>query len=109
MIYENFYIKAPNDLLEVPLPLSMFKKEDESYMTIVEYLSTIGHTADRFSTDGYFIKGFGFNYNGLKELESKASDFGLEIGTNMWILSPTEVYEELAKDEWNLKRGGVVS
>ena len=101
MIYENFYIKAPKELLEVPLPLSMFKKEDDSYMNIVEYLATIGHTVDRFSTDGYFIKGFGFNYDGLRELENKAGEFGLEIGINMWILSPVEVHEELSKPEWN--------
>ena len=101
MIYENFYIKAPKELLEVPLPLSMFKKEDDSYMNIVEYLATIGHTVDRFRTDGFFLKGFGFNFDGLKELETKASDFGLTIGTNLWILSPVEVYEELSKPEWN--------
>lgn len=104
MIHENFYIKAPKELLEVPLPLSMFKKEDNSYMNIVEYLATIGHNVDRFSTDGFFLKGFGFNFDGLKELETKTSDFGLEIGTNLWILSPAEVYDELSKPEWNSEK-----
>ena len=99
-LYQNFYIKAPKEMLSVPLPLSMFKKEDDIYMTIVEYLSTIGHTVDRFSSDGFFLKGFGFNYQGLKELESKVSEFGLEIEKNIWILSPVEVYEELEKDIW---------
>lgn len=104
MIYENFYIKAPKELLEVPLPLSILKKEDNSYMNIVEYLATIGHTVDRFSTDGFFLKGFGFNFDGLKELETKTSDFGIEVGTNLWILSPVEVYDELSKPEWNSEK-----
>ena len=99
-IYQNFYIKAPKEMLDVPLPLSMFKKEDSSYMTITEYLANIGHTVDRFSTDGFFLKGFAFNYQGLKELENKVSEFGLEIEKNIWILSPVEVYEELEKDIW---------
>ena len=105
-LYQNFYIKASKELLNVPLPLSMFKKEDDSYMTVVEYLSTIGHTVDRFSSDGFFLKGFGFNYQGLKELESKLKDYGLEVGKNIWILSPVEVHEELEKDIW--KNEGVI-
>lgn len=107
-IYQNFYIKAPVQILEVPLPLNEFIKKDEEgntvegeYYTIPEYLATIGHTVDRYSSDGFFIKGFGFNFDGLKELESKLGDFGLTIGTNIWILSPSEVQEELAKEEWN--------
>ena len=28
-IYQNFYIKAPKEILSVPLPLSMFKNETE--------------------------------------------------------------------------------
>lgn len=101
MIYQNFYIKAPVALLEVPLPLSTFLKEDGNYMTIPEYLDGIGHTVERFSSDGFFIKGFGFNFEGLKELEAKVSAFGLELGTSICILSPVEVLEELAKAEWN--------
>jgi hypothetical protein len=100
-IYHNFYIKAPIQLLEVPLPLEDFKNEDGSYKTIPEYLAEINHTVDRFSTDGYFLKGFSFNYQGLKELESKLGEFGLEIGKNIFILSFNEVQEELQKDEWN--------
>ena len=74
-LYQNFYIKAPKEMLSVPLPLSMFKKEDDSYMTILEYLATLGHTVEQFSSDGYFLKGFGFNYQGLKELENKVGEF----------------------------------
>ena len=100
-IYHNFYIKAPIQLLEVPLPLEDFKNEDGSFKTIPEYLAEIGHTVDRFSTDGYFLKGFSFNYKGLKELETKVGEFGLEIGKNIFILSFNEAQEELQKDEWN--------
>lgn len=46
-------------------------------------------------------EGFSFNYKGLKELESKVSEFGLEIGKNIFILSFNEAQEELQKDEWN--------
>ena len=102
-LYQNFYIKAPEQILHIPLPLSMFKKEDDSYMTILEYLATLGHTVEQFSSDGYFLKGFGFNYQGLKELENKVGEFGLEVGKNIWILSPVEVYEELEKDIWKNK------
>ena len=102
-IYHNFYIKAPIQLLEVLLPLEDFKNEDGSYKTIPEYLSVICHTVDRFSTDGYFLKGFSFNYQGLKEFESKVGEFGLEIGKNIFILNSNEVQEELQKDCWNQK------
>lgn len=100
-IYHNFYIKAPTQLLEVPLPLEDFKNEDGSFKTIPEYLAEINHTVDRFSKDGYFLKGFSFNYKGLKELESKLGEFGLEIGNNIFVLSFNEVQEELQKEEWN--------
>lgn len=100
-IYHNFYIKAPIQLLEVPLPLEDFKNEDGSYKTIPEYLVEMNHTVDRFSTDGYFLKGFSFNYQVLKEVESKVGEFGLEIDKNIFILSFEEVQEELLKDEWN--------
>ena len=100
-IYHNFYIKAPVQLLEVPLPLEDFKNEDGSYKTIPEYLAEINHTVDRISTDGYFLKGFSFNYKGLKEFESKLGEFGLEIGNNIFVLSFNEVQEELQKEEWN--------
>lgn len=99
--YHNFYIKAPVQLLEVPLPLEDFKNEDGSYKTVPQYLAEIGHTVDRFSKDGYFLKGFSFNYKGLKELESKLGEFGLEIGVNIFILSFNEAQEELQKEEWN--------
>lgn len=100
-IYHNFYIKAPVQLLEVPLPLEDFKNEDGNYKTIPEYLAEINHTVDRFSSDGYFLKGFSFNYKGLKELETKVGEFGLGIGKNIFILSFNEAQEELQKDEWN--------
>lgn len=100
-IYHNFYIKAPITLLEVPLPLEDFKNEDGSYKTIPEYLAEINHTVDRFSSDGYFLKGFSFNYKGLKELEGRVGEFGLEIGTNLFILTFNEVQEELQKGIWN--------
>jgi len=101
MLFENFYIKANVELLEVPLPLEAFKKEDDSYMTIPEYLATFGHKVTRFSNDGsMFIKGFGFTYKGIQELTGKLADFGLGVDQNFWILSPAEVKEELAKPEW---------
>ena len=100
-IYHNFYIKAPIQLLEVPLPLEDFKNEDGSFKTIPEYLAEINHTIDRFSIDGFFLKGFGFNYQGLKEFESKLGEFGLEIGNNIFVLSLNEAQEELQKEEWN--------
>ena len=109
MIYHNFYIKAKVELLEVPLPLKAFMKLSDDgvaldpveYMTIPEYLKTINHTVDRISSDGYFIKGFGFNLAGLDELRSKFVDFGLTLGENVFILSPGEIGEELAKPEWS--------
>lgn len=104
-IYHNFWVKAPVELLEVPLTLTDFKKEDGSYMTVVEYQAGLGHTIDRISTDGYFIKGFSFNYKGLKELEDKASQFGLEIGKNLFIFTINEVQKELEKTEWNKLEG----
>ena len=100
-IYHNFYIKAPVQLLEVPLPLEDFKNEDGSFKTIPQYLAEINHTVDRFSIDGYFLKGFSFNYVALKELENKLGEFGLEIGKNIFILSFNEAQEELQKGEWN--------
>lgn len=106
-IYHNFWVKAPVALLEVPLPLADFKKEDGSYMNVVEYQATKGHTIDRVSTDGYFIKGFSFNYTGLKELEEKANQFGLEIGKNLFIFTITEVQKELEKEIWNNILGGI--
>ena len=99
--YHNFYIKALVQLLEVPLPLEDFKNEDGSFKTIPEYLAEINHTVDRISTDGYFLKGFSFNYKVLKEFESKLGEFGLEIGNNIFVLSFNEVQEELQKEEWN--------
>ncbi len=107
--YENFYIKAEVGLLEFPLPLKDFIKKDEEgqevegeYYTIPEYLATRGHTVSRYSPDSkYFIKGFAFNLEGLDELRNNLSGFGLELGTNIWILSPNEVHEELTKPEWN--------
>ncbi len=109
MIYQNFYIKAPVKLLGVPLPLKEFIKKDEQgqpldpveYMTIPEYLTTFNHRVSRYSNDGtYFIKGFGFNLSGLDELRAKLADFGLTLGTDIWILSPAEVQIELQKREW---------
>jgi len=109
MIYQNFYIKAPVQLLGVPLPLKEFIKKDEQgqpldpveYMTIPEYLSTFNHKVSRYSNDGvFFIKGFGFNLAGLDELRAKLAEFNLELGKNIWILSPAEVQDELQKPEW---------
>lgn len=109
MTYENFYIKAPIQLLSVPLPLEAFKKKDEQgeyldpieFMTIPEYLATINHTVSRFSKDGkYFLKGFGFNIKGLDEMRNKFSDFNLTLDKDIWILSIEEKQEELSKPEW---------
>ena len=109
MIYTNFFIEAPVAMLAVPLPLEAFKKTDENgvvldpveYMTIPEYLATFGHTVERYSNDGkFFIKGFGFNLKGVDEVQAKIGDFGLTLGTDIWIMSPYEVTQELKKPEW---------
>ena len=104
MIYENFFIKAPVEMLEVPLPLAGFAKPDTDpveYYTIVEYLGTINHTVERFTNDGkFFVKGFGFNLSGIDDLRSKLGDFGLTLDANIWILSPAEVQDELKNPEW---------
>lgn len=100
MTYENFYIKAPIQLLDKPLSLETFKNENGSYKTINEYLADRNHSVKRFSTDGYFIKGFGFNIDGLDELRSKLPNYGLIEKENFWILSPVEVQEELQKEIW---------
>lgn len=108
-LYQNFYIKAPVQLLGVPLPLKEFIKKDGQgqplnpveYMTIPEYLATFNHKVSRYSNDGtYFIKGFGFNLAGLDELRTKLADFNLTLGTDIWMLSPAEVQDELQKPEW---------
>ena len=108
MIYQNFFVKAKVGILSVPIEHSDFIKTDEegnliegNFNTIPEYLAEFGHTVKRFSSDGYFIKGFGFNLDGVKELETKLASYGLTLGVDIWILSPREVQEELAKEEWN--------
>jgi len=107
-IYQNFFIKAPIAILEQPLPLTEFIKKDGEgndiageYYTIPEYLATFNHTVERYNEDNsYFIKGFAFNVNGLDEMRARLTDFGLTLDTNVWILSPGEIGEELAKPEW---------
>ena len=102
MIFNNFYIKAYVELLEVPLPLEAFKKEDGSYYTIPEYLATYGHTVTRYSNDKtMFIKGFGFDFDTIEELIKKLPDFGLVRGENIWIFSEPEVKIELQEPMWN--------
>jgi len=102
MIFENFYVKAKVEMLKVPLPLSAFLKPNttDKYYTIPEYLATLNHTVERFSNDGYFIKGFGFNIAGLDELRTKFSAYGMTFGVDVFILSPKEVQDELALPEW---------
>jgi len=104
--YQNFYIKAPVAILEVPLPLAEFAKLDDEgnedgFYTIPEYLAAQNHTIERFSSDGYFAKGFAFNIVGLDEMRSKFADFGMTLGADVFILSPGEIHEELAKPEWS--------
>ena len=104
MIYQNFYIQAPIGMLEVPLPLVAFLKPDtiDEYYTIPEYLATMNQTVERYSNDGvYFLKGFGFNIDGLDELRLLLPDWGLTENVNFFIYSHPEALEELAKPEWN--------
>ncbi|MCF6330305.1 MAG: hypothetical protein L3I99_02000 [Sulfurimonas sp.] len=109
MIWQNFYIKAKVSMLEIPLPLNEFKKrngdgdiiEPVVYHTIPSYLATFNHTVSRFSKDGYFMKGFGFNVAGLDELRDKFSDYGLEFNKDVFIFSLPEALEELKKSEWS--------
>ena len=56
-----------------------------------------------FSQDGYFLKGFNFNLDGLDELRNNLSMFNLESNTNFWIMSPAEAKDELTKIEWGTK------
>ena len=107
MVFENFFIKAKVEVLGLPLPLQSFQKTDDTgavivgeYYTIPEYLATFNHTVERYSNDGYFIKGFGFNIQGLDEMRTKFANFGMTFDVDVFILSPVEVLEELAKPEW---------
>jgi len=101
MIFNNFYIKAPVGMLEIPIELTAFDKGDGTYYTIPEYLATYNHTVDRFTTDGtMFLKGFGFTIKVLDELRAKLADYGLTEDTNFFILSQPEAVEELSKPEW---------
>ena len=114
MQYENFYIIAPVGMLNIPLPLKDFQKKDEdgelvvdSYMTIPEYLLTLEtpHTVERFNNDNTkFCKGFAFNLDGLHELEQSVGAFGLTVGEDILMLSPGQIKEELAKNEWQNKQ-----
>ena len=102
VMYDNFYVKAPIELLNVSIPISDFAKQDCSYMTITEYLSSKGKRITYInSSNTLFIQGFTFNLDGLDELRNKLSEFKLELGLNIWILSPNEAREELSKEEWN--------
>lgn len=94
--YDNFYIKAPVQMLGVPIPLNDFLYGD-TYMTIPEYLAKNNRLEVKdFTKDGlFFIKGFSFNLEGLDALREKLVEFGLELGVNIWILSPNEAREEL--------------
>lgn len=100
-IYQNFYIKAPIELLEVPLPLKEFTNEEGEQDNIIQYLARINHTVKRYSSDGYFLKGFGFNIDGLDNLRTLLPNYGLTEKVNFFILSPGQVSEELSKDIWN--------
>lgn len=98
---DTFYVKAPQELLYITIPLSMFSNNTGSYFTIPEYLNSLGKPeVTNFSKDGYFLKGFNFNLDGLDELRNNLSVFNLELNTNFWIMSQVEAKEELLKDNW---------
>ena len=107
IIYQNFYIKSPVEMLDIPLPLEAFLKpadntDTERYYTINEYLASINQTIERWTNDGvYFLKGFGFDIDSLDELRLLLPDYGLEEKVNFFIVSPGQVGVELAKPEWN--------
>lgn len=103
---DTFYVKAPQELLYAPIPLSMFTNNSDGYFTIPEYLNSLGKPeVTYFSQDGYFLKGFNFNLDGLDELRNNLSMFNLELNTNFWIMSPAEAKDELTKIEWEPNEG----
>jgi len=101
MYSENFYIKAPVELLTQPIELEYFRRDDGSYMTIPEYLRQLGHEQPRTTLDGkYFIQGFEFTLPALDTVLQKAKQYGLTLDENFWILSPSEANKEVQKPEW---------
>lgn len=100
--YHNFYIKGKIEILDKQLPISDFLdiEEDNINETIPQYLERVNHTIERFSDDGFFIKGFGFKYEGLKRLEEELSLLGFSINSDYWILSEKEVLKELELTSW---------
>ena len=99
-IIQNFYIKAPVVLLDQPFNLGVFKKDDGTYMTINEYLISLNQTVERFSTDGYFLKGFGFSFAALMEIQNMLPNAGLTLDVDFFILNENEALEELTKPIW---------
>jgi len=102
MTFENFYITAPVQMLEVPIDMALFKNEDDTYMTIKEWCTSIGHEAPRVSLDGtLFVKGFPFNMAGVMEFINKLPSYGLEYGVNVNGYNVAEIAEVLATAEWS--------
>jgi len=99
-IIQNFYIVAPVALLDQPFNLAVFKNQDSTYMSINTYLANINQTVERFSQDGFFLKGFGFDFATLKEVELLLPSIGLTLDTDFFILNENEALKELETLRW---------
>ena len=98
---ENLYLVAPSAMLDTPLPLNSFLKEDGTYHSITSYLATYNHTVERFSTDGtMFIKGFNWTMSTVDEVRAKCGDFNLVYGDTLLILNHDESMELLSTVDW---------
>ena len=98
---ENLYLVAPIAILDTPLPLNSFLKEDGTYHSINSYLATYNHTVERFSTDEtMFIKGLNWTMDTVDEVRSKCGDFGLVYGDTLLILNHDESMALLDTVEW---------
>ena len=101
----NWLVKAPTALLDVVLVGVVATQTLDTDGNTVDnsirsYLASSGQTIELFSTDDYFLKAFNFTRKGLKEIEVKMNEYGLEEEVNFWFLNFAEHLEELNKDEW---------
>lgn len=100
MKFQNFYLKGKVELLDLPIGLPGFEKEDGTYMNVVEYLQTQNHTIERFSSDGFFLKGFGMSVDFIDALREFLSNKGFVYKVDYFLITEASVHEELAKDIW---------
>ena len=96
----KIYIKLPIALLDVPIQSDTFKQVDMddvvTYLSIREYVKRTNHTVSNFSTDGYFIKGFGADL--LEEVHAYLDGSGMDFT----LMNIGEVHEEMKKSQWRV-------